>query len=1121
MSRRSLEELLAHRTAIQNLARSMLGDPHAADDVVQDTFVAALRHAPEGGATRAWLSRVARNFALRSRRSARRRERRQAITARSERTDDPDAVARLESHRQLATAVAELEEPFRSTILLRYFEGLSTSAIGARMNVAPATVRTRIHRGLERLRARLDADDRRGWRLVLAPLLLLPDKSFAAAALAAALLIAATLLVAYVQFGSRRPEGAQRAERPGTVAAEERRESGAAPEPRLKLRGRVVTPWNEKLPGATVALLRTVERDARFGFLQMANFPKEPTPPLAVTTTGDGGVFEFDSPAPSGAQLVIAARAPGLAWRVIELPEPGQRNGIVIRLLPTRRITGVVLDPEGDPVAGASVRPMAGAELPGESMTTGDDGAFAVKVGRFETSMRPARWRRQVLIERKPFLPALLFVFVDQGNRRIVLQRPTPLEGTVVDAEKRLVAGADVRVAASGIGFETRTDKSGRFRFPGAAPARRSYGAHPGTIDVFVDAGSRGHREYRWVPWTPGVPLRIALPPSRRLRGRVVDPEGRGVAGVFIQPSSFSDDDGRFEIASAQLGYVSCRFKHDEYALAPAAETGQPAWAVHAFLANETGEPEREREFLVWRKGIVEGTLRDAEGRPLAGAAVAIVDPKRNQLPSTARTDREGRYRLTSANWSYDRVVRAKKDGHPLVTSSPFRVMRGERKTIDLRCGASGTLQGSVRDTNGAPIADAQIVYGPTFDHAYTAPDGSFRLRRIPIGECHFYITHHKFLDHRQTVEIGHDAKLDVVLERSHVFRGRVLDGAGKPVVGVTVSRSFPRGSSSQGDSYTETGGRGEFEFRDCAPGTCYVHVRGFKHELLPIEVPCDDVVAFRVTRPKSHSTITGTVATDAPGGVLPPDSNVSISAINSEGKSIAYARCDLLGRFRLRGVPDGTVTLRAQSPRHVFPDLPDVPAGATDVIVRATPEGVIEGRCADLEGRPLSGVRVTALPGTGEATQGDAQGPHAFSDALGRFRIERVAADRSTLVAFHRHFALHRRNSVSKDARGLEITLESGLQITGRVEAPADAQPRVRATDALGSVRAVSVDAETGSFVVRGLPPGKCTISFLDRRRRLYAETVAEAGSENLEVQLRKIGLERLRKLVSRTYAR
>ena len=113
---------------------------------------------------------------------------------------------------------------------------------------------------------------------------------------------------------------------------------------------------------------------------------------------------------------------------------------------------------------------------------------------------------------------------------------------------------------------------------------------------------------------------------------------------------------------------------------------------------------------------------------------MAIVDPKRNELPSTARTDSDGRYRLTSANWNYDRVVRAKKDGHPLVTSSPFRVGRGERKTIELRCGVSGTLQGSVRDTNGAPIADAQVLYGPTLDRAYTAPDGSFRLHGVPIG---------------------------------------------------------------------------------------------------------------------------------------------------------------------------------------------------------------------------------------------------------------------------------------------------------------------------------------------------------------------------------------------------
>src|SRR5262249_23526210 len=67
-----------------------------------------------------------------------------------------------------------LEEPFRETVLLRYYEDMSCADI-ARMKGMPAgTVRWRLKTGLDRVRAALDAElgDRRRWQRALAPLLL-------------------------------------------------------------------------------------------------------------------------------------------------------------------------------------------------------------------------------------------------------------------------------------------------------------------------------------------------------------------------------------------------------------------------------------------------------------------------------------------------------------------------------------------------------------------------------------------------------------------------------------------------------------------------------------------------------------------------------------------------------------------------------------------------------------------------------------------------------------------------------------------------------------------------------------------------------------------------------------
>src|SRR5262245_25826962 len=82
--RSDVESLLARAGWLQGLAASLVRDPGTADDVVQDTWVAALTHPPAGERPlEPWLARVARNFAIRRRRDAARR-------AEHELADGPD-----------------------------------------------------------------------------------------------------------------------------------------------------------------------------------------------------------------------------------------------------------------------------------------------------------------------------------------------------------------------------------------------------------------------------------------------------------------------------------------------------------------------------------------------------------------------------------------------------------------------------------------------------------------------------------------------------------------------------------------------------------------------------------------------------------------------------------------------------------------------------------------------------------------------------------------------------------------------------------------------------------------------------------------------------------------------
>ncbi|MCA9322697.1 MAG: RNA polymerase subunit sigma, partial [Planctomycetes bacterium] len=61
-----IEELLESADWLQGLAEQLVQDPHLADDLVQDTWLAALRQPPTtAGPNRAWLATVLRRLSSR------------------------------------------------------------------------------------------------------------------------------------------------------------------------------------------------------------------------------------------------------------------------------------------------------------------------------------------------------------------------------------------------------------------------------------------------------------------------------------------------------------------------------------------------------------------------------------------------------------------------------------------------------------------------------------------------------------------------------------------------------------------------------------------------------------------------------------------------------------------------------------------------------------------------------------------------------------------------------------------------------------------------------------------------------------------------------------------------
>jgi len=168
------EALLAQRPWVKRVARALVRDGSRAEDLEQAVWLRALEKPRAVRSPRAWLGTALRNAASDLFRGDGRRRRREEAAAKPEAAPAVDeAVARAEALRRAVDAALALREPYRTAVVLRFFEDLSPPEIAKRLQVPLETVRTRLRRALEQLRDALDADhggDRRAWMALLLPL---------------------------------------------------------------------------------------------------------------------------------------------------------------------------------------------------------------------------------------------------------------------------------------------------------------------------------------------------------------------------------------------------------------------------------------------------------------------------------------------------------------------------------------------------------------------------------------------------------------------------------------------------------------------------------------------------------------------------------------------------------------------------------------------------------------------------------------------------------------------------------------------------------------------------------------------------------------------------------------
>ena len=157
-----------HSPLVFRVAYRLTGNPHDADDVVQETFLRAFRRLElfeDRSHFASWLYRIAANCAYDLLRGRRRRERGLEVTE-EEGAVDPDRFAsedpapdRLalgaEVRRRVEAVLTRMSVTERSAFVLRHVEGMSIEEIGRALDLGTSATKHSILRAVRKLRRAL------------------------------------------------------------------------------------------------------------------------------------------------------------------------------------------------------------------------------------------------------------------------------------------------------------------------------------------------------------------------------------------------------------------------------------------------------------------------------------------------------------------------------------------------------------------------------------------------------------------------------------------------------------------------------------------------------------------------------------------------------------------------------------------------------------------------------------------------------------------------------------------------------------------------------------------------------------------------------------------------------
>ncbi|MCU0225124.1 MAG: carboxypeptidase-like regulatory domain-containing protein [Acidobacteria bacterium] len=708
----------------------------------------------------------------------------------------------------------------------------------------------------------------------------------------------------------------------------------------------------------------------------------------------------------------LALRVQGYQDVVVEAVElvDGETRGLgAIRTVSGATLEGIVVDGAGKGLAGVSVTASmktAGLNTSKEERTDGD-GRFRISglvpAGTVHVTAKSVGW----------LAPKPQEVIVHGERVTIALEPAASVTGTVVaGVPPRPVPTFSVRAlpkdGAAGA-------QSGMFRAPAEGP-RGSFADETGKFTL----SELGAGDYNltveadgFVPALVDVKLaqgesrdvgNVALDRGATLTGRAVEKRSKapvpgatvrlakpGLTG-FMQrlqatgsgdgiPTVLAGADGTFRMSGVPPG---------PYLVQADSERLSPGEA--SVLVEQGIDPDPVTIELL-EGGVVQGTFRNKEGNPVAGATIMAAQGGFSDMGNMTTTDASGRYRLDNlapGEWTLmfaspeEQADGSPESSMPELEAVAVKVESGETTNVSLPPGIDGIrVRGVVRRGDRPVVASVQLMKfeGSAADviDLQTDSSGAYSMTVRAPGR---YLALIDFADERAgsgsedvraVVEVPpnvREATLDLVIPDA-TLRGRVLDGdTGGPMSGAQLflARLEENGEYDADSSIDalrrESDAEGRFEFSGVAAG---------RHRLGAVQPGYGIAIVQEVTvgdkdPPEQQFLLLRahpvTVRVVSPQGT-PIEGALVLPLLGSQEMMLCGQSTREDGVATLRSLPDGGVDLAVSASGYGVVVLRNIQVGAeTEGEQKAVlePENVLAVTVQDAGGKPVQGATIARV---------------------------------------------------------------------------------------------------------------------------------------------------------------